>query len=239
MLIAAGADVNAIDSVDGTFPLLMASQEGHGAVASVLIVAGANLNQRFEPLKKTPLELCILKLGVLGVDRDARTKVWQCTLVLIGLGARLADGSIPDFPTQPPEEPYQSEKARAQQEMKLAIATGDASKVSQLLGDHGSVIDVNDDLDDEGTFSLMLAAGQGMIEIVDLLILQGAELQKVWRSQSVNSLELCLGMLAASIQEGDKSVGIAAWEGARALLAHGATDQAGNTLELPPRPTVW
>ena len=46
MLLAAGADLNAVDD-SGTTPISIAAQEGHHQIVEILLAAGANLGAFF------------------------------------------------------------------------------------------------------------------------------------------------------------------------------------------------
>ena len=160
-LIAAGADVDALNDVDQT-PLYWAVNRGDVALVKILLEAGADSNISFydpDARKSTLLALALCE----GSAEMAR--------VLIEDGASLWAGRI-KHTDGTCSIPYNA--------LYLAISSNQIETVRMLFG---LGADVND-LDDRGITHLHTAAAYGNVEIVRILLTQGAHVNCLTKSSS-------------------------------------------------------
>ena len=106
MLLDAGADAGQVNDQSGTFPLMLAAANGHKVVVRRLVAAGANIQQVWPKYNLNSLELCLAMYteAMSAGNNDEARMYRRGAQVLLELGARLQDGTVPNLDDLPPDE---------------------------------------------------------------------------------------------------------------------------------------
>ena len=204
LLSQPGIKVNQTVKEDGAFPLLLASQNDHAAVVELLLAQpGVKVNKDNEKNGTFPL---------LMASQEGHAAVVERLLYQPGIKVNKENEKNGVFP------------------LLMASQEGHTAVVEQLLAQPD--IEVNKDDGKDGTFPLFMAAGGDHPAVVEQLLQADppADIHKVWENESVNTLELVLGLHEETSDADTK-------KSRRAmillLLKHGALLQNGTRPQFP------
>jgi ankyrin repeat protein len=207
---AARAVVDAVNETDGSFPLVLAAQNGHAAVVAALLKAGAEVNRVHQTNGSFPLLLA------------AQNGHADVATVLLKAGAQVnrinpITGSLPlIIAAQQGHAQVVTALLAAGAEVNRVDTSGAFPLLQAAQNGHADVVaallaagaQVNQTCEIDGSFPLFVAAHEGHADVVAALLAAGAQVNK--GDQSVGGLPLII-----AAQQGHAEV-------VAALLAAGA-----------------